>query len=131
MQAFLVNLMAATLVIQSVFGCCRSGLPHLGKEKSRAVASSHSCHSCNHSSRENQRPTSPCKAQCSGVCTYVPTAKTVVENPDLVWQVHLAAVIPTAADASNQACATVADSGEPDDLVPPARLHLLNQIWLI
>jgi hypothetical protein len=131
MQAFLVNLMAATLIIQSVFGCCRGGLPCLGKEEIRAVATSHCCHSCNHSSQENQLPSSPCKAQCSGVCTYVPTSKTVVENPDLIWQAHLAAVIFAAADGPNQGFATLTDPGQSNDLVPPTRLHLLNQIWLI
>src|SRR5690349_15678092 len=130
MQAFLVNLMAATLVIQSVFGCCRGGLPHVGNGKARSVASSHCCH-CNHLSRESQQPTTPCNAQCRGVCAYVATSKIEVENPALIWQVYLAAVSSATTDTLNQGRAIFAGSSESDHLIPPARLHLLNQIWLI
>jgi len=82
-------------------------------------------------SRESQQPTTPCNAQCCGVCTYVTSSKIEVKNPALIWQVHLAAVSSATTATLNQGRVIFAGSSESDHLVPPARLHLLNQVWLI
>src|SRR5262245_22863206 len=86
MQAILSSVMAVTLLVQGVFGCCRFGaVPHGQvncKAQTCAVAACSQCKHADHHSGQ-QQPLAPCKCnvECRGVCAYVSTSKVHVEKP--------------------------------------------------
>jgi hypothetical protein len=143
MHAFLSNLTAVLLVIHAMIGCCHHHW-HCDDECAAAVtlcaapcpccAPYTCCEPCCGSHDESEQPSQPCNGelQCQGVCSYLPTQKTVIDASDVDSGLDFAAIIPTHLDGHLAAAAlpwgfahTVNDSP------PPLRLHLLHQILLI
>ena len=137
MRALQSNLTAILLVIHAMIGCCHHHW-HCDAECAAAVtlcaAPCQCCDQCGGSHDESEQPSQPCNGelQCQGVCSYLPTQKTVIDASDVDSGLDFAAIIPTHLDGHLAAAAlpwgfahTVNDSP------PPLRLHLLHQILLI
>ena len=135
MQAFVSKLMAALLVAQAVSGwCCHRPCHCLDGEFAEAMAAVEDCdHArCYHDHDRvafNAAPHCQCH-ECQGFCTYVTSAKSQVARSVS----DFGSVLATATvDLSHPqlTLAEAARSGEPIQLEPPVRLHLLHQSLLI
>jgi hypothetical protein len=136
MNNFLPNLTAVLLIINAMIGCCHRHwqCDAEGMVTNVCVAP---CGSCSYHSEDRhsdkQPPADPCKGEssCHGVCTYLPTPKTVIDASSTDSAVDFSAAIPALLDW--QLVAALPWNLAPDcsGASPSLRLHLLHQIWLI
>ena len=137
MQAILSNLLTITLVVQSIFGCCRHGAAgELAGNAALLITSSSiveadGCHDCDHC-RKTGMPASPChcKQECQGVCTYVRTAKVQIENATAWTRLILVPAERATSSTNNVTSISGADDGC-NSTAPPLRLNLLNCVLLV
>lgn len=131
MQAFYSNLLAAMLVIQACFGCCRQVVAGVGvpdcckptvnggeccKDESSAVCTT------------NLPAEAPPQTTCHGTCIYV------LSDDDGTAELCRAELV-TCAEASKAIASpspsTMLTGRSNSSKAPPLRLHLLHQILLI
>jgi hypothetical protein len=129
MQAILVNLVAAAMLIQSTFGCCRLGLLQFGKDSGNAKVAC--CAACSQRTQQSHKSDLPCngKANCKGVCTYVTTVKLQVETSFVMCNLALDQTNLPKLTSPQPSLYSWALDGPNES--PPVQLHVLNQIWLI
>ena len=139
MHALISNLTAVLLIIHAMIGCCHHHW-HCDEECAAAAAITlcaapcQCCDQCCGSHDESEQPSQPCNGEleCQGICTYLPTQKTVIDASPAVAAFDFAAVIPTLLDGRLAAAALSWDRTHTHNDSPPAlRLHLLHQILLI
>jgi hypothetical protein len=137
MRAFLSNLTALLLIVHAMFGCCRH---HWQSDTECAAAtticaeSAPGCGHCCCSHDEDEQPSEPCSGglECQGVCTYLPTSKTVVDASAANNAFDFAAIAATLLDGRLAVSVSPwARAHAPDDSPPRLRLHLLHQSLLI
>lgn len=138
MHASLSNLTSILLIIHAMMGCCHRHW-HYSDE---CVAESHSicavanlcCEACCRSHTPGDQPSEPCNGarECQGICSYLPTQRTVIDAPTCDESCDFVAVNPT---ILNGPMANAAFDWErantANESPPPLRLHLLHQIILI
>ena len=133
MHAILSNLMAVTLLVHALQGCCwqyAHGCVQCVKPVSKATA----CCKHHHAKcQQKQAPCVPCKCklQCQGVCTYLPQQKTQFDRPQPAIQHDFAVVIPVLAGCKVVSESVSGRNHAAGPLKLPVRLHLLHQILLI
>lgn len=141
MQTVFCNLMAASLFIHALLGCCwhhahaQSCCSKQETKVSERVTGCSHGHSCGHSadkSHQKQKPAEPHQHKdCPGSCTFLSVAKTQVDCHSPLSPLPFAAFVPFVAEVGAtfhvSADRVTDESGPP----PPLRLHLLNQILLI
>jgi len=137
MHALLSNLTAVLLVIHAMIGCCHHPWCSDAECAAAATASATPRDCCDHrgdSHDEPGQPSQPCNGEieCHGVCTYVPTQKTVIDASPADAACDFAAAIPSLLDSRLAAVALSWDRAcAPHDSPPSLRRHLLHQILLI
>jgi hypothetical protein len=125
MHAVVSSLMAATLLVHAVLGCCWHSRCDQQQTKGAACCK-------HHEHCQDQEPAKPCKCrvECHGVCTYLPTQKVQVDTPEVVVPFDFVATLSFAVGA-DLASALREAVYLPDDIEPPLRLHLAHQVLLI
>lgn len=136
MRALVSNLTAVLLVIHAMIGCCHHHW-HCDDECATAAnVSAAPCHCCerhNGSHDEGELPSSPCNGEreCHGVCTYLPTQKTVVDASSTDAGFDFDAPIPMILDGHLAAARLSWGRAHILNDPPPIRLHLLYQVLQI
>ena len=136
MRAVSSILMASLLFIQAVSGWCwhpaREGT---GLDNSVAPIEStvRCCDRDCEDAREGEPSQDPCKCrlECSGVCTFLPPEKTLIDAPQLVAGFDHLSVFPALAESQDVSANWTRVVHGPSELEPPLRLHLLHQSLLI
>ena len=133
MQSLVHSLLAATLLIHGLFGCCTLYAFDGQTDKGSAVKApaGSCCHQCDNPDQgQSSKIPGKCKAGCKGVCKYLPTEKIEVSSPSISALCDFA-ILPEVLTTST----TVATSGtlwrSNPHFEAPLRLHLLSQILLI
>jgi len=138
MRFVFASLVASSLLIHAVLGCCW----HAGRERATSefnVACSHHAHGdcCDHHAdhdgdADHGDSHGPCdgKSHCHGLCTYLPVQKAQVDTQQLDLPMDFAAILPATCDAQLAGSSKFLLLREPA-AEPPLRLHLLHQILLI
>lgn len=82
MHAVVSSLLAASLLLHAVLGCCRHHAHDPAVSTVGAAADRNCCHD-HQGCGDHHAPANRCpgKSDCQGVCTYLPTQKTQVELP--------------------------------------------------
>jgi hypothetical protein len=138
MRAFLSNLTAVMLVIHAMIGCCHH---HWHSEAECAESATFALfvppcqcgHSCCGRQDQSEQSSSPCdrEFECQGLCSYLPTQRTVIEASASGAAIDFAALVPTLLDGRFVAAALPCDRAHTLNHSPPLKLHLLNQILLL
>ncbi len=139
MRALLPNLTAVLLVIHAMIGCCHH---HWHSDTECAEAAFTLCASprcqcgdpCCVPHEQSEQPSQPCNGEleCHGVCTYLPTQKTVIDTSIAGNAFDFAVLVPTIVDRRLDAATLPWDlSHTLNESPPPLRLHLLYQTLLI
>jgi len=138
MRTLLSNLTAVLLVIHAMIGCCHhhwhSDTECAEAEFTLCAAPCQCCDPCCGTHDEGELPSSPCNGEleCQGVCAYLPTQKTVIDDSSADIAVDFAAVAPSLLDGRLAAATLPWDLAHTlNESPPPLRLHLLYQILLI
>ena len=136
MHAFLSNLMAAALLAHALLGCCWHHAHKCVQCDETTQSVSHSAACCKHdhgpSQQKQQQPTPcKCKLECAGVCTYLPTQKTQLEQPQSAALFDFAAIVPVLAGVGTPSEFTWQRTLDSAGADLPLRLHLMHQILLI
>jgi hypothetical protein len=125
---------AAAFVAHGLLGCCWFGAQNFGQINrviSRAAPVG-CCKPCQHTHEKGCPHEGPCRLHCRGVCVYVSPQKSQVDARQIDMRFDFAAVVVSQRDNHPLAAAEVRGSGDdPREAEPPARLHLLHQIFLI
>ena len=140
MHAAISSLIATTLLLQSVLGCCRHhahegmGCTHGAKNRAdKALACCHDHDVPAAGNSDEHAPASPCPGDstCQGVCTYLPPQKSQFEIPLLPT---LLALVPTPcvlAETSQRTSPAWLDALFCTGAAPHVRLHLAQSVLLI
>jgi hypothetical protein len=130
-------LTAVTFAAHGLWGCCWRDAHDC------APTPTIDCHElslpvdcCQHGHHDSDEPGAPhdgpCKLHCRGVCVYVSPVKSQVEAPQIDIRLDFAAAAFLRAD-EHYVVAADARNGTADayGFQPPARLHVLHQVFLI
>src|SRR5262245_28959759 len=131
MQKFVSNLTALLLIVHAMIGCCHHHW-HRDDECCVPVGTVASCECCESHFEfvgANQMPPTPCDGdlECQGVCSYLPTPRTQLNDASESWSLELFALPPC--EIAIFGCATTfsADWIAERDFSPPVRLNLLQR----
>ena len=137
MHAVLSSLVASSLLMHAVLGCCwHHGHASSCCDQSQSAQVAQNC--CHHhddvgcdDDHDEPAPT-PCKGgpHCHGVCNYLPVQKTQLDPVQLAAPLDFAVAVLHSSDAHFVAAHGFEHLYELDT-GPPLRLHLLHQILLI
>jgi hypothetical protein len=134
MRTLMSHFTAFLLVAHAVIGCCHHQW-HSDSEccKRTTVAATCDCCASHSESEPDDGPTTPCNGglECHGVCTYLPTPKTQIDDVGDDRSVDLAAVMPRLFAAACVESATVVNRCVSLDTSPPLRLNLLQRRLVI
>src|SRR5262245_52742914 len=136
MYAVLSHLMAATLAAHALLGCCWQRAEDCARCDRSAAVDSHVAPCCAHdhgASKHQHHPNAPCKCRvtCAGVCTYLPTQKTQLDQPSLTGLHDLAALIPSSVGLPTSSQFARGQTRDGARVETPLGLHLLHQVLLI
>jgi hypothetical protein len=133
MRIFFSSLVAASLLIHAVLGCCwhhAQDLSGCGDTVAEQAVDAGCCHH-DHGDQDHGQPShAPCKGHCQGLCTYLPVQKTQLDHQQLHAALDFAIIAPATGDAQIAAGFCLARAHE-TAAQPPLRLHLFHQILLI
>jgi hypothetical protein len=138
MQAIFSNLVAASLFIHAMIGCCwhhAHDSSCCDESPAEQVVETNCCHH-DHGDR-NDTPLgepshAPCQGQshCQGLCNYLPVQKTQLDTVDLSVPLDYAIIAPATYEIQVAALLHMERVHE-TAAKPPMRLHLFHQILLI
>jgi hypothetical protein len=135
MRTLMSHFTAFLLVAHAVIGCCHHHW-HSDAEcclRTTVAATCDCCASHGETTEPDNEPATPCNGglECHGVCTYLPTPKTQVDDASDDRSIDLAAVMPRLFAAACVESAIAANRLSPPDSSPPLRLNLLQQRLVI
>lgn len=137
MRIIFASLVAASLLIHAVIGCCwhhaqdeASCCNEVAAEQAVDAGCCHHDHGDRSSQEHGQPSHAPCKSHCQGLCTYLPVQKSQLDHQQLQAALDFAIIAPATGDAQMAAGFCFARAHE-TSAEPPLRLHLFYQILLI
>ena len=135
-QRLAAFLTAATFAAHGLWGCCwhdANNCVQCDVAVSHTSSPPAGCCKHHHRADEKRQPSdAPCKLRCRGVCVYVVPQKSQLDAPQIDLRLDFAAVGVLQTDGNPLAAAEVRGrDNNPREAEPPARLHLLHQIFLI
>lgn len=140
MRLFVPSLVACSLLLHAVMGCCWH-YDHEHATADRDVCCGHEAVAdcCGHHAGDHDgdthhgQPThdpSESHSHCHGLCTYLPVQKAQVDTQQLDMPIDFAAILPATYDAQVAGVLSFARVHE-NAAEPPVRLHLFHQVLLI
>ena len=143
MHAFLSLLTAGTLAIHALLGCCwhrvqpcTHGDCVTASDSQATVSDPQGKDCCKHqhdSKGPSEKRSGPCECQfeCQGVCTFLPSQKTMIEASPLVIPFSFVAFAATLTDGRWESTFRWEPLCGFHESEPSLRLHLLHQMLLI
>jgi hypothetical protein len=135
-RQFMAFLTAAAFVAHVLWGCCwHDAINCPQNDRVTCHPSSNIVGCCKHhhcADEEGQPSDAPCKLHCRGVCVYVSPQKSQLDAPQI--ELRLDSVTVAVLQSEDHPLAAAEFCGGANgrrEAEPPARLHLLHQIFLI
>jgi len=134
-QRLMSCLTALAFIAHGLWGCCWHDA-HEGSLRNTSVSapSQHvDCCKHHHGSDEKREPSDgPCKLHCRNVCVYVSPLKCQLDCLQIELRLDSAVIAVLQTNDGHLAAAEVRSGTDgPREAKPPARIHLLHQIFLI
>ena len=134
MCATFFSILASSLIIHAVLGCCWHHAHEAAEcnESPLTLAQATGCEHDHGDSEDEHQPRGPFKSRshCHGICSYLPAHKTQVDKDQSVALLDFAAEAGELARSQAVAQPFAAGNGA-FGAPPPLRLHLYHQILLI